>query len=159
MPYRWVYVAEADRHRWVLRRNCALTPRQFGVWFGTLAGATLAIAGLWAALGAWVVVPFALAEVGALAAAYLAWGRHAGDYERIEARRGHLTVETSSGARLERLERESRWVRVEYGGSRREPIRLVTGNEEIAVGRYVPDDRKAELARQLRAALARWRAG
>ncbi|OJX00942.1 MAG: hypothetical protein BGO72_06175 [Burkholderiales bacterium 70-64] len=154
-----MYVAEADRHRWVLKRNCALTPRQLGAWFGTLAGAALLIAGLWAAWGAWFVVPFAVVEVGALAAAYLVYGRHAGDYERIEATRGRLTVETSSGARLERVERESGWVRVEYGGSRREPIRLVTGKEEIAVGRFVPDDRKAELARQMRAALARWRAG
>lgn len=159
MPYRWMYVAEADRHRWVLKRNCALTPRQLGAWFGTLAGASLLIAGLWAAWGAWFVVPFAVVEVGALAAAYLVYGRHASDYERIEATRSRLTVETSSGARLERVERESGWVRVEYGGSRREPIRLVTGKEEIAVGRFVPDDRKAELARQMRAALARWRAG
>lgn len=159
MPYRWMYVAEADRHRWVFKRNCALTPRQFGAWLGTLAGTALLIAGLWAAWGAWFVVPFAVVEVGALAAAYLAYGRHAGDYERIEATRGRLTVETSSGAHLERVEREPGWVRVEYGGSRHEPIRLVTGKEEIAVGRFVPDDRKAELARQMRAALARWRAG
>jgi len=27
MPYRWMHVAEVDRHQWVLERNCALTPR------------------------------------------------------------------------------------------------------------------------------------
>ncbi len=159
MAYRWRHVAEGERHQWVLKRNCALTPRQLGGWFGTLALFSLLIAAVLAARGAWVVVPFALVEVSALAVAFLAYGRHAGDYERIVATPERLTVETSTGARLDRLEREAGRVRIEYGGSRREPIRLVSGREEIAIGRFVPDDRKAELVRELRGALARWRAG
>ncbi len=158
MAYRWMYVAEPDRHQWVLKRNCALTPQQLGGWFGTLAVVSLLIAAAWAATGAWIVVPFALIEVGALAVAYFAYGRHAGDYERIVATRERLTVERSSGARLDRLEREPARVRIEYGGSSREPIRLVTGSEVIAIGRFVPDERKAELVRELRGALAGWRA-
>jgi len=158
MAYRWMYVAEPDRHQWVLKRNCALTPQQLGGWFGTLAVVSLLIAAAWAATGAWIVVPFALIEVGALAVAYFVYGRHAGDYERIVATRERLTIERSSGARLDRLEREPVRVRIEYGGSSREPIRLVTGSEEIAIGRFVPDERKAELVRELRGALAGWRA-
>ena len=158
MAYRWMYVAEPDRHQWVLKRNCALTPRQLGGCFGTLALVSLLIAAAWAAAGAWIVVPFALVEVGALAVAYVVYGRHAGDYERIVATRDRLTVERSSGARLDRLEREPARVRIEYGGSSREPIRLVTGSEVIAIGRFVPDERKAELARELRGVLAGWRA-
>lgn len=159
MPYGWLHMAEPDRHQWMLRRNCALTPRQLGRAFAVLAGASLLVAGAWAAWGAWLVVPFALLEVAALAVAYVAYGRHAADYERIEATPRRLTVERSSGARFERFEGEPEWIRVEYGGLRREPIRLVKGREEIAIGRFVPDDRKAELARELRGALARWRAG
>jgi len=87
-----------------------------------------------------------------------AHSRRASDYERIVATPERLTVETSTGARLDRLEREAGRVRIRYGGSRREPIRLVSGREEIAIGRFVPDDRKAELVRELRGALARWRA-
>jgi len=159
MAYRWMYVADPDRHQWVLKRNCALTPGQLGGWFGTLAVLSLLVAGVLAANGAWVVVPFALVEVAALAVAFLVHGRHAGDYERIIATPDRLTVETSSGARLDRVEREPARVRIEYGGSARESIRLVTGCEEIAIGRFVPDDRKAELVRELRGALAAWRAG
>jgi hypothetical protein len=44
-------------------------------------------------------------------------------------------------------------VRVEYDAKAREPIRLVAGGETIAIGRYVPDDCKAVLVRQLRGAL------
>lgn len=159
MAYRWMYVAEPDRHQWVLRRNCALTPGQLGAWFGTLAALSLLIAGVSASYGAWIVVPFTLVEVAALGVAFLVYGRHAADYERIVATRERLTVERSSGTRLDRVEREPARVRVEYGGASREPIRLVTGREEIAIGRFVPDDRKAELARELRGALAGWRAG
>ncbi|MCL4184697.1 MAG: DUF2244 domain-containing protein [Burkholderiaceae bacterium] len=156
MAYRWVYVAEPDRHQWVLRRNCALTPGQLGGWFGTLAGLSLAIAGVSAAQGAWVVVPFALVEVAALAGAFLAYGRHAGDYERIVATRERVLVERRCGARIDRIEGESARVRVEYGGSTHGQIRLVTGHGQIAIGRFVPDDRKAELARELRGALGGW---
>lgn len=159
MAYRWKYVAEPERHQWVLKRNCALTPRQLAGWFGTLALFSLLIAGVLASRGAWVVVPFTLVEVSALAVAFLVYGRHAGDCERIVATRERLTVERFTGARLDRVEREPGRVRIEYGGSSREPIRLVTGREEIAIGRFVPDDRKAELVRELRGALAGWRAG
>lgn len=153
MGYRWIYVADAGRHQWLLKRNCALRPSQLAAWFVTIALASLAIAFVCAAGGAWIVIPFALAEAIALTAAFMAYARHAADYERIEATRDRLVVECGRGLRVERLERDLRPVRVEYDPQAREPIRLVAGGKAITVGRFVPDDRKAELVRQLRGAL------
>jgi uncharacterized membrane protein len=50
-------------------------------------------------------------------------------------------------------------VRVQYGGSRRELIRLVVAGREMAVGRFVPDDERRRLARELSASVARWADG
>lgn len=159
MAYRWVYLAQPDQHLWVLRRNCALTPGQLGGWFGTLAGLSMLIAGVSAAQGAWVVVPFALVEVAALAGAFFAYGRHAGDYERIVATRERVLVERRCGERIDRIEGDSARMRVEFGITTRGQISLVTGQKRIAVGRFVPDDRKAELAHELHGALEGWHAG
>lgn len=158
MGYRWTYVVDADRHQWLLKRNCALRPWQFASWFCTVALAALAIAFVCAAGGAWIVIPFAIAEAMALTAAFLAYARHAADYERIEATRDRLVVECGRGSRVERFERDGRRVRVEYDPRARDPIRLVAGGEAIAIGRFVPDDRKAVLVQQLRGALgaAQW---
>jgi len=62
-------------------------------------------------------------------------------------------VECGHGPRIERFERDARPIRVEYDPDERGTIRLVAGGEAIAVGRYVPDDRKAVLVQQLRGAL------
>lgn len=156
MPYRWSHVAEPDRHQWVFKRNCALRPWQLAVWFGTVAAVALAIAFTWAVSGAWPVIAFAIAEVVVLAVAFVAYARHAGDFERIVATRERLMVECGSGVRLERVEREGTRIRVEYDAAARGPIRLVAGREEIAVGRFVPDECRDALVRELRGAFGAW---
>ena len=154
MQYKWKYVVDADAHQWVLKRNCALTPRQLGGWFGSLALVSLLLAAMFAVRGAWLVFPFTLIEIGALGFAFVWWSRHAGDYERIVIRADSFYVETSSGERLRRVEHRPAWARVEYDGARREPIRIVAGDVSIDVGSFVPDDRRAALAKELRGVLA-----
>jgi uncharacterized membrane protein len=154
MQYQWKYVVDADRHQWVLKRNCALTPGQLGGWFGSLAAISLLMAAVFASRGAWLVVPFTLIEIGGLGYAFVWWSRHAGDYERIVINGDLVIVETSSGECLQRLERRQAWVRVEYDGVRRAPIRIVSGKDTIEVGNLAPDDRRAALANELRGVLA-----
>ncbi len=153
MGYHWSYEVDADRHQWLLKRNCALRPWQLVSWFATLAVVMLAIALVWAAGGAWIVIPFALVEAIALTAAFVVHARHTGDYERIVATRDRLVVECARGLRVDRFECAGRRIRVEYDPRAREPIRLVAGGEAVAVGRFVPEDGKAVLVRQLRGAL------
>jgi uncharacterized membrane protein len=154
MQYQWKYVVDADAHQWVLKRNCALTPRQLGGWFGSLALVSLLLAAVFAARGAWLVFPFSLVEICALGYAFVWWSRHAGDYERIVITADLLSVETSSGQRVQRVEHRPAWARVEYDGARREPIRIVAGGDSIDVGNFVPEDRRGALARELRGVLA-----
>lgn len=117
----------------------------------------MTIAALFASRGAWMLLPFAVIEAAALSVAFIVYSRHATDYERIVVEPGVLLVERTTGGRLARLECESAWVRVAYAGSRSEPIRLIAGGSEVVVGRFVPDESKEELVRELRASFAGWR--
>ncbi len=156
MQYRWAHSIEPEHQQWVLKRNCALRPRQLAACFGVLATVSLAIASIFAWNGAWVVVPFACLEMGALAVAFVVYARHAADYERIVVGPGRLVVEQSHGGSLERIECRPAWIRVEYQGSHRELIRLVAGGSEVAVGRFVPGESRGDLALELRRSLAGW---
>jgi len=155
MQYQWQYEVHSRRHQWTLRRNCVLTPAQLGMCFVSVAAVSLGIAGAFALNGAWMVVPFALIEISALGLAFVCYARHAGDYERIEAEPGRLRIEASHGSDLRVSEVSPPWVRVEYRGRSSEPIVLVTGRQQIVVGRFVPDHRKPALVEQLRGALTR----
>lgn len=158
MQYRWSHVAEPGQAQWLLKRNCALTPAQLGCCFGALAAVTMSIALGFALHGAWLTVPFAFVEWAALATAFFVYARHAGDYERIVIGPEGVVVESAWGGSTERTECASGWVRVAYGGRRKEPIRLIAGSRVVAVGRFVPDGSKEQLVRELRATLAGWRA-
>jgi uncharacterized membrane protein len=147
LPFR----EEREGFSLTLKRNCSTTPAALASVFAALALVVLAIAAGFAAVGAWLVLPFAGLEVLLLAAAFVLYARRAADYERFELREGVLTVEVVEaqyrrkttmdvrGARV-RLERDRAWLRG-------------VGEEELEIGRHLdPQTRTrfaAELARRL----------
>lgn len=153
MLYRWNYRIETGRHEWLLKRNCSLAPSQLAIWFGSLATLSMAIALFFALMGAWVVVPFALLEISGLALAFVAFGRHAADYERIIAEPGRLMIETSLGPKVVCVEQRAAWFRVDYSGRHRDLIQVVTSKQSLPVGRFVPSSNRGELASELRKGL------
>ena len=54
----------------LLKRNCSISPSGLMLVFGMIAVVTLGIAAVFAALGAWLVLPFAGIEIVGLAAAF-----------------------------------------------------------------------------------------
>lgn len=155
MQQRWVRAISPQCHEWVSKRNCALSPAQLAVFFGALAMLSLGIAAFWAANGAWVVIPFACIEVAALGAAYVMYGRHAADFDRVVFEPERIRVEATSGSTTQHFECARRAVRIEYGGERRTLVKLVGRGSQIEVGRFVLDADRADLAKELRATLAR----
>ena len=143
-----------QRQEWLSKRNCALTPRQLAVFFGVLGAVSMGVATAWALQGAWIVVPFAGIEVAALGAAYVLYGRHAADFDRVVFEPGRVWAEAASGPALRRFECARIAARVEYGGGRRGLIRLVGRGHMIEVGRFLLDEDRAALAKELRATLA-----
>lgn len=154
MPYRSSPVVEFQGQQWLVRRNCALTPRQLAGWFASIAAAAAVMAGVLAAFGAWLVLPFAAVQFVVLAVAYLAYARHAGDYERVLVTPERILVERCSGGRLAQEEVGPQWARIEYESGRRGAIRLVAGRKRVAIGSGLPEESRERLARELRASLA-----
>jgi uncharacterized membrane protein len=153
MQRPWVHVVSGNRQEWLSKRNCSLAPRQLALIFACLATASMGIAVMFAALGAWMVLPFAGIEVLGLGTAFLVYARHAADYERIVLSRDCLLVETSRAERLSQEKCAPAWIRVEYSGARQELIGLVSSGQRIEVGRFVPESERTDLAMQLRAQL------
>jgi uncharacterized membrane protein len=130
-----------------LKRNCSISPASLAGVFAVLALVALAIGAGFAALGAWLVLPFAGLEVLLLGAAYLMYARHAADYERIELEAGRLTVEVAQAQRLQRYELDARRARVCV--ERQARVVLRAGEEELEIGRHLDAEARVAFAREL----------
>ncbi|HTI16280.1 MAG TPA: DUF2244 domain-containing protein [Trinickia sp.] len=140
---------------WLMKRNCSVSPRQFVGFYLSLALFSSAIA-LWLVTrGAWPVAPFTGAELLVVGIAFVIHARHAVDYERIRLYPNRLVIEQVSAERLTQLEFNPRWVRVEPGVSPRDPITLAFRGQTVAVGQHLAWYRRAQFAKELRAALRR----
>lgn len=145
---------------WLIKRNCSASPTQLAAVFGSLVVVSLAFGAVFAALGLWMVLPFVGLEIVAVAAAFLCYGRHAADAERIELTAETLTVEQIEAEQRRRWEFDRRRVRVEVdergkGWGARVRVRLASRGEQVEIGRHLLDEKRAVLARELRTALDR----
>jgi len=83
----------------LIKRNCSAGARQLALVFASLVAVSFTFGVAFAAQGLWMVLPFVGLEIVAVAAAFLAYGRHAVDFDRIELRDVRLIVERNEGSR------------------------------------------------------------
>lgn len=138
---------------WTLKRNCSMAPGQLFALFLALSVVSLGIAGFFWAQGATLVMPFAWLELIVVGAFFLAYARHAADQERIDLRRGSLTVQHTSGNNTETVEFVPEWVSVEPVTGDESLIELSGQGRRIEVGRFVRPELRKQLARELRQAV------
>ena len=141
------------RVEWKLGRNCSLAPRQLLVCYSMLCVLSLAVAAFFWWFGAPMVMPFAWIELLAVGAAMLVYARHATDRESIVLGDGRLTVEHVWGGRLERVEFQSPWVRVNGEADAGALVELSGQGRRVWVGRYLRRELRRQLANELRMAL------
>jgi uncharacterized membrane protein len=139
---------------WVLKRNCAMTPRQLCITFALLGGVSLAVSLAWALSGAWVVLPFVLLEWLVLAAAFIAYARHAVDQERVTLQPDRVSVEVFSGNRHNRLEIPREWLRPRIDEGRHGLVHLANRAQDVQVGQFVDQAVRKKFYEEFRAALA-----
>jgi uncharacterized membrane protein len=132
--------------RVVLKRNCSISPRGLLIVYALLAALAVGIASGFAALGAWLILPFAGLELVLLGAAFWLTARHAADCERIELSRGRLRVEVEEALRVRRLELDARLARVwmEEGH-----VLLRAPQVEVELGRHLEAQARAGFAAEL----------
>lgn len=139
--------------RWVLMRNCSMSPRQmFGAYL-LLCAISLVIAVSFGFAGAMPVLAFAGIELVLVGSALLVYARHAGDCETITLADDTLLVEHQCGSRTERASFRSAWVRVEPQHAEGSLIELSGEGQRAHVGRYLRPHWRVALAQELRRAL------
>ena len=143
----------ADGLHWTLRRNCSVTPAQLAMTFGALGTLSLAVAVFFWFQGAVLVLPFAVIELAALAAAFFVYARHAADSERVSVQGGHLIVELETAGHVRRSEFLREWVRIEPL-IRGQLVEVRSGGSSVQVGRFLRPELRPMLVREIRLALS-----
>ena len=150
--FRFATVQGQNIH-WFLQRNCSVTPTQLGWLYASLCVVSLGIGSVFWWLGATLVLPFAWLELAAVGAAFVVYGRHAADGERISLQGRQLVVELETAGRLERAEFDREWVRVELSAADRSLIAVSGRGRSVTIGRFVRPELRPALAREIRMAL------
>ena len=135
---------------WVAVPNRSLGPHGRTACLAAIAATTIAIGAGAAALGAWPVLPFAGLEVVLVAAAFRAFARHDGDYERLEIEGARVRLRTRRAARLLELEGHAPWARLlvkDWSG--RCGLELRYAGRTVEFGRLLTEGGRREWAAQL----------
>lgn len=133
------------------KRNRSLSDAEFRRAFWLVAFVSLAVASAWAAMGAWLVLPFAGLEVGALYIAFRSWTRQADDYERVIIHGDRLLVERQTMGRVRRFDANRHWTQVVVrNGVRGRRVALRSHGREIEVGTFLSERARMAAVRLLR---------
>ncbi|GEM_PF-512491 len=147
------HAADDWQAEWQLKRNCSLAPRQLFAAYLAICLLSLSVAGGFWLIGAVYVMPFAFIELTALGAALLMYARHATDREFIGLRADLVRVECHNGGRLQCVDFNPRWVRVEPQRHDGSLIRLSGHGRTVDIGRHVQPGLRRQLAVEFRWAL------
>lgn len=138
------------------RPQCSLTRAQERLVLGSLGALCFGVAIGFAALGFWLILPFAGLEIGLLAWALGALRRRESDYETLTIEGDAVVLEWRKGKRSGRREMNRQWVRVECdcaapdGNCR---LCVISHGSETEVGHYLSDEARRQLAATLRSKL------
>lgn len=138
------------------RPNCSLSPAVTLCVFSIIALITMAFALSFVLIGAWLVLPFAGAEVLALGFCFYHVCRHSADFERLTIDSDKVVVETHEPGQDKRIELSGYWARVVLdcmpdGYCRR--LALRSHGREVEFGRHLCSEERLNLARQLKSRL------
>jgi uncharacterized membrane protein len=141
-------LAQAAGYERVARRNNSLSSTGRILVFVFLFIVSVGIAGAFASLGAWLILPFAGFEMLGLFLAFRYVDRHAADYERIVIAGDRVRVEQFEAGQAMSCEFNRCWAKVvaSPGGAR---LALRSHGREVEIGRHANDDERLALAREL----------
>jgi len=123
---------------WTLKKNCVLSPRQFGMCLGFAGAISLGIGLVWASMGFWVVFLFVLVECVVLLAAFFCYASHAADFEKVVLTEKEILFEfeTAGRRKVQRLPRFQARAKMKET-DRGRLVEFSWGAKAIRVGRLV----------------------
>ncbi len=126
------------RKEWLLKKNCTLSPKQFGSAISFVGGLSLIISVVWAFKGVWVILPFAFLECVGLLLAFLVYSRHATDFERVILTKSELFVEREIGGFNKKTKIPRSWISARFERNERGGLIFFrSGRVELNVGQFV----------------------
>lgn len=138
---------------WSLQRSSSLKTRQMLGAYALLSALSLIIAaGFWYA-GVSLVWSLAGVELVVVGLAVLFYMRHAADRDLIAMKSSLVRVEQYRAGRMQRIDFNPRWIRVEPDQHDGSLIRLSGQGRSVVVGEFVPRDSRPQLAEEFRWAL------
>jgi uncharacterized membrane protein len=143
-----------NQYEWLLKRNCCLSPRQLALAFIVLCIMSFSVALVFTLRGAWLIFPFALLEMSAVALAFIYYAKHATDHEHIELSKDCLLIELIEGGHTRRIELDPHWTRVALPENAGDLITLEAKGIKARVGRFVNMDKRKQFAQELRKGLS-----
>ncbi len=142
------YLQDAH-YSFIARRNNSLSSSDRILAFGFIALICLGIAVGFACLGAWLVLPFAGAEVLLLSLAFFYMERHAYDYERLTIDGDDLQIERLEVKRVQRFRFNRWWANVFYECASGRLV-LRSQGREIEFGRHLTAAGRLEAAADIK---------
>lgn len=134
----------------LLKRNCSISPSGLMWAFGLIALVTIGIAVFFAALGAWMILPFAGIELVCLGIAFLVNGRHAADYERIQLDQDRLLIEVCESNSMRCHEFNPALASVKLAGEGSDArVMLAVPGRSLEIGRHLHPQARLDLAGEL----------
>ena len=142
----------------IARRNNSLSSAGRAVVLGSLVVLCLAISLAFAFHGAWLVLPFAGAEMFVLFLAFRLIERHAGDFESIAIRGDRVLLEMWDSGRMSRYELNRYWAQVvvhhRCGPAGKSTLALRSHGREVEFGRHLTEEQRDALAQTLKRQLS-----
>ena len=139
--------------RWLLRRNCSISPRQLGAVYASLCLLSLLIGLFFMAQGAAWVLMFSGLELLAFGVALLVFARHVADRETLTLAGDWLQVEQRFGDWEQRTELATDHLTVEPSDAQGSLLKLCSRGRTLLVGRLLRADERAAFAQELRRTL------
>jgi uncharacterized membrane protein len=140
----------------VSRRHDSLGPRLRWQVFASLCAVSLVLALGFAAMGAWLVLPYSVLEMALVYLAFRYVERGSGDWERVAVVGDRLILERATCGSYHREEFNRYWVKVdiEVSSGARCKVALRYAGRAVAFGAQMPDAERRDAALRLRRALA-----
>lgn len=137
----------------VARRNNSLSSAGRYAVLGSFGLVTVAIAIAFAIQGAWLILPFAGAELLVLCAAFRIIERHAGDFESISICGDRVLIERWETGAVQRYELNRQWAQVVLRPAATgwgEALALRSHGRDVEFGRHLSDLQRREVVKTLR---------
>ena len=131
----------------VARRNNSLSSTGRLLVFAFIFAVSIGIAAGFALFGAWLILPFAGLEMLVLYVAFRYIDRRAGDFERIAIAGDRVEIEVCEAGRSRRYELNRYWAQLVGGEGER--LALRSHGRDIEIGRYLSDDQRLALKREI----------